>query len=452
MKKFTYRNYLIFILLLISAFNYVDRLALGLVLEDIKHDLQLSDTQLGFLTGLAFALFYSLMGIPLARWADRGNRVTIVTFTTVLWSIAVAFCAAASSFAQLLLIRIGIAVGEAGCLPTAHSLIADHFGRAERPRAVARYMLGVPLSVVIGYFIAGWLNELYGWRTMFIILSLPGVALALVAYLTLREPRLAKPGQEAAPELAIESGPESPDAAAFRAGFRYVVTALVSNLTFRHLLACFSVQSFFSYGILQWKPAFFIRSHGLDTGELGTWFTLIYGVGGLIGTLAGGEWATRFAARDERFQLKTIALLYCGFAIVSIGIYVSTSHYVAFALMAMSSVFASAAAVPMFAILQTLVAERMRATSIATIYLFANLIGMGLGPLVAGALSDALRPAFGEESLKYSLIALSPGYFWGAWHVWRARRTVVEDLAKTQTENAAAEGEIRPESRLAGAA
>jgi predicted MFS family arabinose efflux permease len=183
MKESAYKNYLLAVLLVILAFNYVDRLALGLLLQDIKVDLDLSDTQLGLLSGIAFALFYSVMGIPIARWADRGNRVTIITITTGLWSAAVALCGVAGSFLHLLLIRIGVAVGEAGCIPPAHSLIADYFTRAERPRAVARYMLGTPLSFVIGYFLAGWLNELYGWRATFLLLGLPGLGLAALAWL-----------------------------------------------------------------------------------------------------------------------------------------------------------------------------------------------------------------------------------------------------------------------------
>src|ERR1700676_3981231 len=159
MREHRYRNYLLAVLVVILAFNFVDRLALGLLLQNIKADLHLSDTQLGILTGIAFALFYSVMGIPIARWADRGNLVTIITFTVALWGAAVAVCSLAAGFWQLLIIRIGVAVGEAGCHPPAFSLIADYFTRAERPRVVAIYMLGVLLSFVIGYFLAGWLNE-----------------------------------------------------------------------------------------------------------------------------------------------------------------------------------------------------------------------------------------------------------------------------------------------------
>src|SRR5687767_13558141 len=182
MRHTVYKNYLLGLLTLILLFNCVDRLALGLLLQEIKIDLNLSDTQLGFLSGIAFALFYSIMGIPIARWADRGNRTVIISLTTAVWSLMVALCGAAGSFMQLMLIRIGVAIGEAGCVPPAHSLIADYFSRAERPRAVAIYMLGGPLSVIIGNFLAGWLNEFYGWRMTFAILGLPGLVLAALAW------------------------------------------------------------------------------------------------------------------------------------------------------------------------------------------------------------------------------------------------------------------------------
>lgn len=189
-----------------------------------KIDLDLTDTQLGFLTGIAFALFYSVMGIPMARWADRGNRVTVITMTTALWSAAVALCGAAGSFVQLLLIRIGVAVGEAGCVPPAHSLIADTFTRTERPRAVARYMLGMPLSFVIGYFPAGWLNELYGWRITFMLLGVPGIALAVLARCTLREPRQRNSVAQIDADTAAQ--PKLAE----------VLATLWANITFRHLL------------------------------------------------------------------------------------------------------------------------------------------------------------------------------------------------------------------------
>ncbi len=414
-KSNLYRSYLLTVLLLILAFNYVDRLAVGLVLQDLKSDLRLSDTQLGLLTGIAFALFYSVMGIPIARWADRGNRVAIISITTALWSVAVALCGFAASFLQLMLIRVGVAVGEAGCVPPAHSLIADYFAREERARAVARYMLGTPLSMMIGYFLAGWLNQLYGWRLTFMFIGLPGLLLTALAWFTLKEPR----------RSAAASHPSVPEAT-----LREVMVVLWANRTFRHLLFCFSIVAFFGNGILQWQPAFFIRSFGLTTGELGTWLAAIYGIGGAVGLYAGGALASRRAAGNERLQLSSAAVAYCGFAILAASVYLTSNRYLAFGLTGIGAVGAAAITGPLFATIQTLVPEHMRATSIALMYLFANLIGMGLGPLATGALSDTFRPLFGEESLRYALLALCPGYLWAAWHLRRASRTVMSDLGE----------------------
>lgn len=427
-----YKHYLLVVLLIILAFNFVDRLALGLVLQTIKTDLRLSDTELGFLSGIAFALFYSAMGIPIARWADRGDRVKIISLTAVLWSIAVALCGLAATFVQLLAIRVAVAVGEAGCIPPANSLIADSFTRPERPRAAGVYMLGGPLSVVVGYYLAGWLNQLYGWRTMFMLLGLPGIGLSLLAWFTLREPRRAAAPITAARSSTAPETTASSSTSLSSTSLTEVVSTLWSNVTFRHLLFCFSLVSFFGYGILQWQPAFFIRSYGLKTGELGTWFAIIYGLGGMLGTWLGGEFASRRAANNEQLQLKAIAFAYAGFGAVSAFIYLSSNRYWAFGLMGLTALGGATANGPLYATIQTLVPERMRAVSIALIYLFANLIGMGLGPLAAGALSDALRPLVGEESLRYALLLLCPGYFWGAWHVWHASKTVTRDVETAQ--------------------
>ncbi len=416
------RGTLLTILMLILTFNQVDRIALGIVLEDIKAELLLTDTELGVLTGIAFAFFYAAMGIPIARWADRGNRVSIISITTGLWSVAVALCAAAMNFTQLLAIRVVVAVGEAGCVPPAHSLIADYFSRAERPKAIAKYMLGVPLSLAIGYFAAGWLNELYGWRLTFIVLGLPGLLLALVAKLWLKEPRLdaSRTGLSHAAVREPASVSEAPS-------FSTVFSVLSGNATFRHLLLCVSLWHLFGYGLQQWMPAFFIRSHGFDTGELGTWFALIYGIGSSVGLYLGGEIAVRFAAHDERLQLVACAISFLVFPAVMAYAFMTSSPYLAFAALSVASLGAMAQG-PMFATIQSLVPPDMRAMAIALVYLFANLIGMGLGPLAAGALSDALVPWFAADSLRYSLLLLCPGYFWAAWHLWRASQTVAMDL------------------------
>lgn len=408
-----YKNYLLILLMAILAINYVDRMALGVMLEDIKADLQVSDTQLGLLSGIAFSAFYAVMGIPIARWADRGNRVLIITITTALWSVATALCGVATSFMQMLVIRIGIAVGEAGCIPPAHSLIADTFTRAERPRAVARYMLGGPLSFCLGYLLVGWLNEFFGWRMTFMLIALPGFLAAALVGRTLREPRVASPA------LAKTADPDQP-------GFKEVLGTLWKSVAFRHLLLCHSVWYFFGFGLLQWQPAFFIRSHGLTTGEIGTWFSVIYAITGLA-VYFGGELAARYAADNERVQLRACAGAFVFFAVVSPIAYLVPSATAAMSVLVLASL-GHAVLGPILATVQTLVPPRMRAMSLAIIYLFANLIGLGLGPLAAGVLSDALQPAFGAESLRYALVILCPGHLWAGWHLWRASQTIDHDL------------------------
>jgi MFS transporter, Spinster family, sphingosine-1-phosphate transporter len=411
-----YRSYLLGMLLVVLAFNLVDRLALGLVLQSIKTDLALTDTELGLLSGLAFALFYSVMGIPIARWADRGDRVLIISMTIAIWSVMVILSGFAVTFWQLLAIRIGVAIGEAGCVPPAYSLIGDYFTREERPRAVAIYMLGGPLSVLIGFCMAGWINQAYGWRITFMVLGVPGLVLAALTRFTLREQRRAR------------SASIAPD----QANGWTVFTTLWRNATYRHLLLCFSVSSFFSSGIVQWQATFFIRSYGLSTGTLGIWLAVIYGLGGALGTYWGGAWAACYAKDNEPLQLKAMAWAFCAFSAISILIYLCHNAYVGFALMGVAMIGGTSINGPLFATIQTLVPAHLRAISIAIIYLFSNFIGLGLGPLAAGALSDAIRSVAGEESLRYALLILSPGYVWAAWHLWRASRTVARDVQRAQ--------------------
>jgi MFS family permease len=425
MALVSYRTYLLILLLVIQAFVGVDRLALGLLFQAIKADLVLTDTQLGFLTGIAFALFYAVLGIPLARLSDLGNRAAIITITTALWGGMVILCGLATSFAQLLLIRIGVAVGEAGCLPPAHSLIADYFDRSERPRAMAIYHLSGPIGVVISFFLVGWLNELFGWRTTIMVLGVPGVLLAIVAWLTLREPRLSARMttiQGAVPHNAKDEQP----------GLTEVFRTLWSIVTFRHVLLFFAIASLFGSGLWQWKPAFFMRSYGMQSGEVGTWFAAIYAIGGLVGVYLGGELASRYAANNERLQLKAMAIVYIGFGALSALMYVTTHRWVAFGLMTVATVTTYATYGPLFATIQTLVPERMRAMSIAVLHLLANLVGIGLGPLAVGAISDSLRPRLGDESLRYALILFAPGYFWASWHLWRSSRSITRDLERVQ--------------------
>jgi MFS family permease len=440
----SYKGVLLTVLTAILVFNFLDRIALGVVLQGIKADFHLTDTQLGLLTGISFTLFYSLMGIPIARWADRGNRVTIIAVTTIVWSLAVALCGAARGFVQLMAVRVAVASGEAGCIPAAQSLIADNFDRSERPRATARYMLGVPIALIGGYFAAGWLNVFFGWRMTFVIIGLPGLLLSVLAWLALREPRVT-----VSLSAQRESGAGSTPLETLRPPVRTVCKVLWKNLSFRNLLFGFSVWYFFGYGLLQWTPAFFIRSYGLNTGDIGTWLAAVYGVGGLAGVYVGGQLASRYAARDESLQLRGCGIAFVLFSVFNACAYLVGDYRVSFLLLGIGAFGGNMVQGPILAAIQSLVQPSMRAMAVALTYFFANLLGMGLGPLAAGALSDTLSPLWGAESLRYALLILCPGYFWAAWHLWRASRTVARDIhaacAETDADNLSAEPRKPPE-------
>jgi MFS transporter, Spinster family, sphingosine-1-phosphate transporter len=440
----SYKRYVLGILTIILLFNSLDRVALGILLQTIKVEFDLSDTQLGVLTGIAFALFYSIMGLPIARWADTGNRVTVISLACALWSIAVALCGAASSFLQLLLIRVVVSVGEAGCVPPAFSLMADYFTRAERPRAVAIYVLGGSLSAVVGYSLAGWLNDHYGWRITFVALGAPGVLIGLLAWLTLKEPRLER-------SIAFNNGSVPEDVHGMQrpvaVGHPTVATvwATVStNVTFRRLLLCLSGLLFFNIGIAQWMPSFFIRTHGFTSEQVGAWLALVVGVGGLPGAYVGGELAARYAVNNESLQLRAVTAALCCAGVAAFFAYVTSNPYVAFTLFGLHIFALFAINGPLFATMQTLIPERMRAMAFAIAYLVANLLGLGFGPIAAGALSDLYRGWAHEDSLRYALLTLSPGYLIVAWYAWRASTSVTADIARVS-----ADGEIELESDAA---
>ena len=436
-KETIRRAYLLGVLATILAFNGANNLTFGIALQGIKGEFSLSDTQLGLLTGIAFALFYTLTGVPISRWADRGDRVALVAITTILWCGAVILCALAQNFAQLLLIRVCVAVGEAGCFPAGLSLIADYFSRAERPRAVAVYLQGGSVGIVLGYFLGGWSNQLYAWRWTFVLLGLPGLALAALAWLTLQEPRrLGKTTLEigtAGESRVAAERPDSPVSAP--PGLGEICATLWNSRTFRQLTFFYTVSSFFSGAIAQWQPSFLVRTYALGTGELGTWMAVIYGSGLMAGTYLSGEWATRRAANNERLQFRAVAVAFSCLGVFAALAYLAANRYWAFGWLELWSVAAAMTSAPLFATIQTLAPARMRATAFTFIQLFANLIGLGLGPLMVGALSDALRPWVGAESLRDALLLMCPGYLWGGWHLWRASKTVMRDLEAAQTDN-----------------
>lgn len=411
-----YKYHVLGILTLVYTLNFLDRGLIILLLQPIKEDLSLSDTQLGFLTGIAFGLFYATLGVPIARATDRGNRVNITSVAIALWGVTVMVCLLVTNFVQLVCARIAAAVGEAGCMPPTYSLIGDYFPQAaERTRAMTLYFLAGPIASLVSFGLGGWLNELYGWRWTFFIMGLPALLTAIVVKAVVREPRM----QRARP--AAGQHPAQPS-------FTTVLATLWGRRSSRHLSIATILLFSMGLGLSPWYAAFLMRSHHLGTAELGVWMGLIFGLGGLGGILAGGYVASRWFSQDERGQLRFSAVVVAMLVPCFVAfLLVPGKHQALIALvplaMALSFFFG-----PSFALMQRLVPDEMRATTLATVMLLANLIGMGLGPQIVGILSDLLMPMLGMDSLRYAMLSVSFIAVWAAWHFWQAGQTVREDL------------------------
>lgn len=410
-----YKRYALAALTAVYTLNLVDRGLMMLFLQPIKQDLQLSDTQMGFLTGIAFGLFYATLGLPIARWADRGHRVRITSIAIGLWGLTVMACVFVTSFIHMALARAAAAVGEAGCKPPTYSLVGDYFpDPSERTGAMAIYMAGGLLSNLVSLVVGGWLNELYGWRITFLIMGVAGLILAVIIRYTVVEPRtltrLATLSAEALPPM------------------RTVLLSLWRNKSLRHLSLALILLYMMGMGLNPWYGAFMIRSHGMDTRELGLWLGLIFSIGGIGGVLAGGYIASRWFANNERGQLRlsavTVALLVpCFIAFLTLP----QKYQALMALVPLVVVFTVFLG-PTYALMQRLVPDNMRATMMAAVMLLANLIGFGAGPQVVGILSDWLLPTFGIDSLRYAMLMLSFVALWAGIHFWMVGRTVQADL------------------------
>jgi MFS family permease len=410
-----YRRYVLGMLTLVYMLNFLDRGLIALLLQPIKEDLDLSDTQLGFLTGIAFGLFYATLGLPIARWSDRGNRVTITSVAIGLWGLTVMACTLVTNFVQLVFARIAAAVGESGCMPPTYSLLGDYFpGAAERARAMAIYWLASPVATLISFILGGWLNERYGWRTTFFLMGVPALLVSVVVRLTLVEPR-SRAGGDRIQERSVP-------------GMRKVLSILWRRRAVRNLICAIVLLFTMALGLGPWYAAFMMRTHAMGTAELGLVLGSIFGLSGIGGILLGGYVAARWFGSDERKQMRLSALTIA--AVVPcfvLFLLLPNRHQALAALVPLVLVF-NCFLGPAFALLQRLVPDEMRATALAVVMLLANLIGMGIGPQLVGILSDLLMPALGGESLRYAMLIMSFTAVWAAYHFWQVGRTVNEDL------------------------
>lgn len=410
------RNYALSVLVVVYTFNFIDRQILSILLEPIKADLGLSDSALGLLTGFAFALFYATLGIPIARYADRSNRRNLIALALAIWSGMTALSGLAQNFWHLLAARIGVGVGEAGCSPPAHSMIADYFPATNRATALGIYSLGIPFGILFGFVAGGWLNEIFGWRVAFFVVGVPGLLLALLVRFTLREP----------PRGMAEGRVDETEQPTIMETFRY----LWGKRTFRHMAMGGALTAFVGYGVVTWVPSFLIRSYGMTTGEVGTYLGLILGIPGGIGIALGGYLADRYGRHDTRWYLWVVTASLVLAAPFSVGVYLSGSAMASLLFLIIPVMLGNFYQATTFSQTQGLVTLRMRSVAAAVLLFILNIIGLGAGPQFVGILSDMLNNQFGDESLRYSLLIFSFVNLWAAYHYYQAGKTLDDDLVK----------------------
>lgn len=424
-----YKRYVVWFLFVVYVFNFVDRQILTTLIEPIKNEFKFSDTQLGLLSGFAFAMFYTTLGIPIARWADKNNRVNVIAISLLVWSSATAVTAFARNFWHLFLARIMVGVGEAGCSPPALSLISDYFDPKRRATALSIYAMGVYGGTFLGLMMGGLVAQRYGWRNAFLIVGLPGVLLALLLKLTIREP----------PRGFSEGGTHTVKAAP---PMWTVLSTLFGKASFRNLALASGLHAFVSYGVSAFYNSYLIRSHGFSVAQAGVWLAFIVGIGGLMGTYVGGTYADKLTQRhnDSRYMLRVPAisnlialpfaaaaflLSYTPLVLICLFLYVS---------------FGTMYLAPSISATYRLVAARERAVAAAMLFFVLNLIGIGIGPTLTGFISETYRGIFLDggattaqataDGLRYALSCIVFMFVWSTYHYYRAMRTMREEEPK----------------------
>ncbi len=416
-KARAYRAYVLALLIAVGVVGWVDRNVFAVLLQSVKIDLDLSDTQLGLLGGVAFGVFYAGVGLPVAWLADRYARSPLIAAALGLWSVMTAACGLAGGFTTLFLARVGVGIGEAGGSPPSQSLIADYFPPARRARALGVLYLYIPCGFVVGYSIGGWLNEVVGWRLAFLLVGLPGVLLAIVVRFTLLEP----PRGHAEGASAAEPMPN-----------------LVSTLRYflrcaalRHLPLAGAVHGIGAFAAALWLPAYFIRTFGVTSTTAGAWMALAYGCGGTVGVLCGGYFADAIVRRsgDTRWYAWGSAGVIAATLPCSLLIYLTESPFLAVASLVVSTLLGHMFLGPVAALVQNLAGLRRRATAAAFYLFLVNLVSMGLGPVTVGIASDYLSGRLAQDALRYALLAVvTTTTVLASMHFLLAARTLRSDL------------------------
>ena len=425
-RKPAYRWYVLGLLTVVYTFNFIDRQVLVILQELIRAELGLMDWQLGMLSGFVFAVFYSVLGVPIAHAAERFGRKRVVSLSLGFWSAMTALMGAAQNFVQLAVLRIGVGVGEAGGSPPSHSIISDIFPRKRRAFALSLFSMGVYFGYLVAYSTGGWAAETLGWRATFVVVGLPGVLIALLVALTVREPvrGLADHGYSA--QAALSAAGSSGAAPGFAATLR----TLWSRPSFRHLAVAGSLQSLAGYGVGNFMPSYVMRAHGMAIGDIGWRLALITGLGGAIAIAVSGWLTDRLSERSQtwyaRFPAITIALTLPLAPLTFLAADSGTMFlaYIPYEMLGATWLGAS------LAVAHSIVDLRQRAVASAVLFFLINLVGLGLGPLLIGVLSDALRPAWGDAGgLRWAIIVTAlTAKAWCVLHFWLAARALRRDL------------------------
>ncbi len=412
------RNYTLFVLVLIYASSHIDRQIISILAESIKLDLDLSDTQLGFLTGFSFAIFYATLGIPVAIAADRMNRRNIIAISVIIWSGMTALCGLATNFLQLALARIGVGIGEAGSSPPSHSMISDLFPLEKRGMAMGFYSAGINIGILIGFLVGGWVDDMWGWKNAFFVVGLPGILLGLILFLTVKEPPRTAPPKPLPENI-----------------FQYFLTEIwqtfkimMSIPSLRHIVIGCTLVVFVGYGTVAWHGVYFRRVHGLSSLEAGTILALIAGIIGGVGTFCGGWWADLLSKKDKRYYaLLTAAVKFFLFPF-TVAFYMVTDVTSAIYILVILSFFGGFYLSSSFAMTQSLLPPARRALGAAILLFCINILGLGLGPMLVGILSDFFSATHGVDGLRYALVAVCTLNIWGSLHYYIAARTLHDDL------------------------
>lgn len=414
-KDHRYRWLVLVVLTIVYTFNFIDRQILVILQEPIKAELGLSDAQLGILTGFSFALIYVCAGIPIAWLADRSNRRNIIAGSLALWSGMTALSGMVSSYGQLVLARLGVGLGEAGGSPPAHSMISDYFPPEQRGTALSFYTAGIYLGILFGFAGGGYIAETYGWRNAFFIVGIPGLFFAVIVLLLVREPLRGRwdLGQSARKSSLNET-----------------MTTLKQRQAFWWIAFGCAMTSFVAYGNGNFFPSYLIRSHGFSIAEVGFALGLVSGVAGAIGTFMGGFLADRWGRKDKRWYVwipivgNCLAIVPMAYAIVSKD--ATLVLLVLFPANILNSLYLG----PSIAMCQTLVSPSMRAMASAILFFILNMIGLGLGPVVVGLLSDSFVTTFGDNNLRYAMLCTLVLGLSGTACFAMAARYILADLNK----------------------